>query len=698
MFAPSSSAAPLFPTLVRPLADDAHSIDFENIDDHAKYFYQYVSESKLCLLWPARLGTHGARTWTLDELFVFLNELRPNCAIHDSGRFYKFPPGQKKSSYFQFTFDLSHFVRAIKIRIPNKCTHCVVRISKQFVANPPSDWLREESGCRPHFTGRPLLEFPGSMGILVRNVIYPSTWAILRAEPFLRIQPDDISGAFRYVLGFLCSKPHENDLAANPDKKIYIHYLASILQQPKIRIEHHTRSSFEQKMGGFLQLWVKARWQSDHLEVFNHEGLQMSIVSGCWIHPSAISILNHASENALSCLMLDTTWAIMAQYVTAILVAIAYNTAIPLGFSFGPVEDSNLYDIFFNVFRGKGVDLSNFRLMSDQGSGLCKFAKVHNFIQRFCLRHFLASLKDHMFACYVHYLVKAKTGAEFCLLRDNYRFWVHDAIRKIQSSGTGDGLKRAQNQFNKAGLTIVYIEGEELPLIEITDQARWEQISSITKVDEGLPTTTNSIEAINGHCNELTPRNNPFWSSMTRIVKMINRGIEYHPSSVRHNFNAAIRRAAGFVHIIGKSEMKRQQEFYATNVEERTCSCGSTSYLSRIYNSFIPCCHLLVLGVEKPRLINSPTLVRSNEVGFELVVVSAERDGEEPSQERKDTLIGIAAHAIKNLSKTGTKFEGVLEWVGANWPSEDAMEEFVCNIPVSVLTTISAGVVHFTSH
>jgi hypothetical protein len=48
---------------------------------------------------------------------------------------------------------------------------------------------------------------------------------------------------------------------------------------------------------------------------------------------------------------------------------------------------------------------------------------------------------------------------------------------------------------------------------------------------------------MNGHCNEATPRRNSFWASMTRIAKMINRGIEYFPSSVRHNFNAAIRRA-----------------------------------------------------------------------------------------------------------------------------------------------------------
>jgi hypothetical protein len=95
------------------------------------------------------------------------------------------------------------------------------------------------------------------------------------------------------------------------------------------------------------------------------------------------------------------------------------------------------------------------------------------------------------------------------------------------------------------------------------------------KLVESLPMTTNVIEYINGHCNEATPRRNSFWASMTRIAKMFNRGIKYFPSSVKHNFNAAARRAADFAYVIGQGEMNRQKEFYSTNVEEGIYKCGS---------------------------------------------------------------------------------------------------------------------------
>jgi hypothetical protein len=161
--------------------------------------------------------------------------------------------------------------------------------------------------------------------------------------------------------------------------------------------------------------------------------------------------------------------------------------------------------------------------------------------------------------------------------------------------------------------------------------------------------TTNSIEAINGHCNEAYPRHNPFWSSLTRIANMVDRGIEYFPSSVRHNFNAALRRAAGFVKIVGRNEIERQQAFYCTNAEAATCSCEVISYLSRVFRCFVSSCHMLGSGFEKPRLADSPGLVPSGEACFELVLVSAQRDGEEPSHERKDALMTIAGHAIKHL-------------------------------------------------
>jgi hypothetical protein len=41
-------------------------------------------------------------------------------------------------------------------------------------------------------------------------------------------------------------------------------------------------------------------------------------------------------------MMMDTTWSIMSDYITGILVAMSHNTAILLAFSFGSVEDAEI--------------------------------------------------------------------------------------------------------------------------------------------------------------------------------------------------------------------------------------------------------------------------------------------------------------------------------------------------------------------
>jgi hypothetical protein len=274
---------------------------------------------------------------------------------------------------------------------------------------------------------------------------------------------------------------------------------------------------------------------------------------------------------------------------------------------------------------------------------------------------------------------------------------LHNSIQNIQSSRTGDGLKRDQKELNKAELPVVYIQGETLPFIQINDQVRWEQISSIQKVNEGLPLTINSIEAINGDGNEATARRNPFWASITRIGKMINRGIECFPSSVKHNFHAATQRAPGFVRVIGEREMNRQKEFYETNRTEQTCNCAVSPHLTRMFDIFVPCCHLLHSSVPRSILVDSMSLIRSTEQEFVFDLECAERIGEEPSRERKNAFVSMAAHAIKKLSRTGVKMEDLLSWVKANWSSEGSVEQFVCNIPVSVIMTISAVQLHFGS-
>jgi hypothetical protein len=58
-------------------------------------------------------------------------------------------------------------------------------------------------------------------------------------------------------------------------------------------------------------------------------------------------------------------------------------------------------------------------------------------------------------------------------------------------------------------------------------------------------------------------------------------------------------------------------------------------------------------------LVNLPILIRPTEPNPVFNLESAERVGEEPSRERQDALIGMAAHGIKNLSKTDVKIDEV---------------------------------------
>jgi hypothetical protein len=111
--------------------------------------------------------------------------------------------------------------------------------------------------------------------------------------------------------------------------------------------------------------------------------------------------------------MMHAIWSVIRDYVTAMIIAVSRNTAIPLALPFGSIEDSDLYEMFWSMFSTQfGIELSSFVLVSDQGVDLRKFARRHGFTHRFCLRHFLASLKDRIFSIFVHHAVKTHTELE----------------------------------------------------------------------------------------------------------------------------------------------------------------------------------------------------------------------------------------------------------------------------------------------
>jgi hypothetical protein len=65
------------------------------------------------------------------------------------------PTAPSRDPYFRFTFNGSDLTKTIKIEIPTKCIHCCIKASRQLIASPPSDWMRETGHYIPQSNGRP---------------------------------------------------------------------------------------------------------------------------------------------------------------------------------------------------------------------------------------------------------------------------------------------------------------------------------------------------------------------------------------------------------------------------------------------------------------------------------------------------------------------------------------------------------------
>jgi hypothetical protein len=108
-----------------------------------------------------------------------------------------------------------------------------------------------------------------------------------------------------------------------------------------------TFGSFTTSVPGYLHIVLGLRRSDDILEPFISEGIEYSILSGWYRNSWAPSVL---IENEIDGLIMDTTWNVMGQYVTAMLMAVFFNVGIPLALAFRPGETKDLYSMFTRVF------------------------------------------------------------------------------------------------------------------------------------------------------------------------------------------------------------------------------------------------------------------------------------------------------------------------------------------------------------
>jgi hypothetical protein len=113
------------------------------------------------------------------------------------------------------------------------------------------------------------------------------------------------------------------------------------------------------------------------------------MLSGVWLSALAAAAL---VNNEIDGFILDTTFEMIRQYHTAILLAIIQNVGLPLGFAFGPQESIDLYNHFYTTLRDElGIDLTRYALFSGQGAALKAIGRRHP-LHLFCLRHLLQAL------------------------------------------------------------------------------------------------------------------------------------------------------------------------------------------------------------------------------------------------------------------------------------------------------------------
>jgi hypothetical protein len=119
---------------------------------------------------------------------------------------------------------------------------------------------------------------------------------------------------------------------------------------------------------GQLVLYLAVPQPDDNCHRVNHNDFEYSVLSGVWLNAlPAAALVN----NEIDGLILDTTFKVIRQYHTAILLAITHNVGLPLGFSFRLQESVDLYGHFYTTFRDeRGINLTRDIILSDQGVAL----------------------------------------------------------------------------------------------------------------------------------------------------------------------------------------------------------------------------------------------------------------------------------------------------------------------------------------
>ena len=220
---------------------------------------------------------------------------------------------------------------------------------------------------------------------------------------------------------FFCEKIMKNfsSFCFNEDLSTFIDIYETWIEKQQTSDET-TYEHFIQNTEGIIKFYVSTKGKNTRQSIKVNED-ELFIVSGIYISPFAKSIFLD-NVDIIDGLLMDTTWHVLPYYVTSILMVSTCNVGIPVAFSFGDAETVELYDILFKVIKENiDIDISNYKIESDNGTALSAICRKYKCTHLRCLRHFLVSLGTKPYSKQIGDLVSAKCEHDFNALCDEYK-------------------------------------------------------------------------------------------------------------------------------------------------------------------------------------------------------------------------------------------------------------------------------------
>jgi hypothetical protein len=370
--------------------------------------------------------------WTLSDLLVLVNEVPPD-----------FTPDRirwKSDDYypFQVTY-FGNFACSLK---PTSALHIYVSSNgRKIQCRVSNRWLERDwipmSGIfkvNKDLRNRTCRETEHAFIRYSRETTFyfNGSKILTRPDPLSCVAHQEYSAKFGFFLRELISYN-----IGSQQKHIYIKCLYHTIytQSPALMHNHHRQEP--EKMfyglisGGIIHFDIQPRDNRDKAEEWRWNNQSVSIMAGYYVSSYAESLI----ANGIDGFMMDTTWNVMLQYVTSILVIVKVNTVIPVAFAFGPTECQELYESFFTAFNRLGINLGNYPVLCDQGPALKAVLRRHGNLRFLCLHHFLKSLNDPKFSVFVADLVRCRTFNEFKTMSNLMTSFITIAMRDNSDSG-----------------------------------------------------------------------------------------------------------------------------------------------------------------------------------------------------------------------------------------------------------------------